>query len=155
MGLLNTFKSDKKNDGGFTLIEITIVIALIIIIFGFGLTISFDSYRKDYLKTERDTLISILQKARGESINNINDIPHGFYFDGTDYVLFEGFSYDSRDVSQDLKIAKNPSITIDGLKEVIFEQLSGNANSVGDITLNNGIDPTISININQEGRINW
>ena len=146
-----------KSDRGFTLIEITLVIALIIIIFGFGLTVSFDSYRKDYLKAERDTLISVLQKARNESINNLNNTPHGFYFDGTDYILFEGSSYTDplRDTSKDLKIVKNPSITIGGLTEVVFEQLDGNANPVGDITLNDGINPVISININQEGRINW
>jgi len=140
---------------GFTLIEITLVIALIIIIFGFGLTISFDSYRKDNLKAERDTLISVLQKARNESINNLNNTPHGFYFDGTDYILFDGSSYASRDASRDLKIVKNPSITIGGLTEIVFEQLDGNANPIGDITLSDGINPVISININQEGRINW
>jgi Tfp pilus assembly protein FimT len=158
MESLNIFKSDKsffilpKSGTGFTLIEITLVIALIIIIFGFGLTISFDSFRKNYLKTERDTLISVLQKARGEAINNVNDTQHGFYFDGTDYVLFEGSSSPG---TQELKITKNPSITISGLTEVVFEQLSGDANSVGDIILSDGINPAVTININQEGRINW
>ncbi len=155
MELHNISISGKFSGRGFTLIEILLVITLVALIFAFSSALGFDSFRRNYLKTEQDTLVSILQKARSQAINNINNKKHGFYFNGTDYVIFEGDSFVSPQ-PQDLVIQKNPSITITpgSLTEVVFDQLTGNANPVGDIVLSDGIS-SITISINQEGRINW
>ncbi len=150
MELPNISKLDKK---GFTLIEILLVVSIIAMIFAFTVALGFDSYRRNSLKTERDTLISILQKARSQAINNVNNTKHGFYFNGTEYIIFEGDSFISPQ-PQDLMVQKSSSITTSGLNEIIFDQLTGNASPTGEIVLSDGISST-TISINQEGRINW
>jgi prepilin-type N-terminal cleavage/methylation domain-containing protein len=153
---------DKFSGRGFTLIEILLVISLIALIFSFTVALGFDSYRRNSLKTERDTLVSILQKARSQAINNIDDSRHGFYFDGTNYIVFAGDSFDPLTVANDLVVKKNPSIEvivnvsteINGLKQIVFNQLTGNIDQTASLVLSDGISSS-TISINQEGRINW
>jgi prepilin-type N-terminal cleavage/methylation domain-containing protein len=140
---------------GFTLVELLIVIALFAMILSLGLVIGFDSYRRDTLIGERNTLISAMQKARSQAINNIGDKSHGFYFDGSNYVVFKGNSYATRDASEDLVIPKNPSIIISGMAEVVFGQLTGDASPASyNIVLTDGVSSS-TISVNGEGRINW
>ena len=128
--------------------------ALFAMILGFGLITGFDSYRRDALKAERNTVISLLQKARSQAINNVNDSKHGFYFDGTNYIVFVGDSFASRTVDNDLVVKENPSILISGLTGIIFDQLTGDTTQTGNLFLSDGISAS-TISINQEGRINW
>jgi type II secretory pathway pseudopilin PulG len=140
---------------GFTLIELLVVMGLFIMILGLGIAIGFDSYRRDTLIAERNTLVSALQKARSKAVNNINREKHGFYFDGTNYFVFEGTSSALRISAQDLIIPKNPSITMSGSAEVVFEQLTGNASPTPyNIFLTDGISSS-TISVNEQGRINW
>jgi len=151
MGLLSTSTLNKK---GFTLIEIILVMTLLVMVLGFGLITGFDSYRRDALRAERNTVISVLQKARSQAINNVNNSKHGFYFDGTNYIVFEGTSSDSRISEKDLLIPKNSVITATGSVEIVFDQLMGNTVQTGDFILSDDTSST-TISINQEGRINW
>jgi prepilin-type N-terminal cleavage/methylation domain-containing protein len=144
-----------KNSAGFTLLELLIVMGLFAIILSFGLAIGFDSFRRDTLKTERTNLVSALQKARSQAVNNIDNNMHGFYFDGANYIVFEGTSFATRDTSRDLFIPRNSTISLSGLPHgVVFEQLSGDATPAGVIVLEDGISST-TISINEEGRIEW
>jgi Tfp pilus assembly protein FimT len=142
-----------KKNLGFTLIEIITVISLTVMVFGFSAALGFDAFKRNYLKTEQSTLISVLQKARSQAINNVNNSKHGFYFNGTDYIIFEGDSYGSNP-PMDFIVEKNFSIIFGGLTEVVFDQLSGKASPAGEMTLSDGVS-VITISISSEGRINW
>lgn len=140
---------------GFTLIELLVVMGLFLMILSLGLVIGFDSFRRDSLIAERNTLISALQKARSQAMNNIGDNGHGFYFDGTNYMIFEGESFVLRKISQDLIIPRNSSISISSLAEVVFGQLTGNATPTPyNIILSDGVSSS-TISVNEAGRIEW
>ena len=70
-----------KNYSGFTLIEMLVSMGIIILIAGFGLFLSMDFYRGYLFHYEKDLVISILQKARSQSLANIDEKPHGVYID--------------------------------------------------------------------------
>jgi prepilin-type N-terminal cleavage/methylation domain-containing protein len=146
-----------KRNSGFTLIELLIVMGLFVMILSLGLVIGFDSFRRDSLIAERNTLISALQKARSQAVNNIGDSAHGFYFTGANYVIFEGTSSVWRNESQDFFIPKNSSISVSAsdLAGVVFSQLSGDATPTPyEIIISDGISSS-SVSVNEEGRINW
>jgi len=160
-----------KDSQGFTLIEILIVIMLLGIMFMLGLFISFDFYRNYSFRSEKDNIISILQKARSESLNNINQRRHGIHFTNTGkYIIFECnstipqcYTYADADKSKDIIIESTYNITISGTPfDVVFEQLSGSyctnmacsTASPLSINISDGIN-SYSININSEGRIDW
>ena len=153
--------SMKQN--GFTLVEILIVIAIVTIILGLSLFLSMDFYKSYSFHSEKNVIVSILQKARSESMNNINQTPHGVYFDNTSglkYILFEGSSYDSASTSN-IEIDSSFGISLDSPTlpfSIVFDQLSGDCSSCGssgiDIVSSQG-SSAFDININSEGRITW
>ena len=120
---------------GFTLIEVVIVMALVVLVAGFGLFVSMESYRGYSFRTERDNLIGTLQEARSEAVNNMcfgasctDGRAHGVHIGVNQYVLFQGESYASRDASADEVItarynglaAEAPSFT-----DIVFSRLAG------------------------------
>lgn len=153
MKFLRVLVLENKNCG-LTFIEIIIVIAILTILASLGLIFGIDFYKNYGLDAERNIVLSILQKSRGQAQNNINQSPHGIYFQSDNYVLFQGASYTSRNSIYDQIIPKNPAINVSGLSEIVFEQLNGRPQIIGDIVLDNA-KRSLTISINNEGGINW
>ncbi len=162
MALHKTF-NDKRvsSTRGFTLIEVLIVLTLITMIAGLSLFFNIDMYRGDSFRAERNILVVALQTARADALNNINQKKHGVAINPTGYegyVVFEGNNFASSEPNTRKEIPASYGIELDALSpdEVVFSQLSGNANFEGEIIL---IDPlrnaSATIAINNEGKIGW
>ena len=144
----------KNKIRGFTLIEILIVIALIGFIISLGNVVNIDFYSREVRLSEQATLISILQKARSDAMNNIHTTSHGVHIDNDTYTFFEGTNYNSNE-STNQAIKRNPNITISGLENIVFEQLSGNTENTGTIILEDTNNIEKFINIKANGLIDW
>ena len=70
MRLRNTCKL-RNSQSAFTLIEMVVVMAIISLIGTFTAFVSIDSYRGYAFRSERDTLVASLERARSQSINNM------------------------------------------------------------------------------------
>ncbi len=154
-------KISVKNNSGFTLMEVLITLGLIAIVAIVISVVDINNFRGDSFKSEVGTIGTSLQTARANSFNNINQKKHGVAFNPAGfngYVIFEGGTYATRDTAQDVFIASSYILNFSPASptEVVFDQLSGNANYNGDITLS---DPqrgvSTVININNEGKIAW
>ncbi|OGM89353.1 hypothetical protein A3J77_02240 [Candidatus Wolfebacteria bacterium RBG_13_41_7] len=139
---------------GFTIIELLIAMTIFVALGALGLFIGIDFYKSHGFNSERNLIISVLQKARNQSLTNINEVKHGVYLKNNEYIIFQGENYLSRDTVYDEVIKANQAITRGGLEEVVFEQLTGNPNITGNITMTNETRSSI-ISIQNEGRINW
>ena len=138
-----TFVRDYKM--GFTLIEILIALSILIILFALGLFISFDFYKSYSARSEKEVIVSTLQKARSESIDNISQTAHSVHFSNNP------LTYTLMPENLAISAAYNISITSPALPfDVSFTQLSGDSSSQT-IILSNGEN----ITINSEGRIDW
>lgn len=156
-----------KNNRGFTIIEMLIVVGLISIIGGLGLYLGFDSLRGYSFRSDRDVLVSTLQHARAEAIANVcrgdssvcsDGKPHGVKILSDKFVIFQGTSYATRDSAYDADIDFNHSTIFpsDGsLTEAVFNRLSGDVDTPGFITLNDSGTHESKIEINSEGQILW
>ncbi len=153
--------ANRGRRNGFTLIEILVVIGIAGILGSLLLFVDFNSYRGDAFRAEVSSLGAALQTARADALNNINEEKHGVAihpagYDG--YVVFEGASYVTRNISRDvpIKAVYGVTVSVSSPTEVVFDQLSGNANYDGDITFT---DPNRAMNailsINHEGKISW
>jgi prepilin-type N-terminal cleavage/methylation domain-containing protein len=144
-----------KTATGFTLMEILISISLLAILAGFGLTVSIDSYQSYNFYSQQELLVSLLQRARAQAMQNVNQVPHGLHIDSTasTYTLFQGADFINRDRPQDLIFAGNRSLNFSGITDVVFTQLSGTT-TAGSIIVKDSTHPKGIINLNDEGQIN-
>lgn len=151
---------------GFTLVEILIAVVILVVIFSFGLFISFDFYKSYSFHSEKSTIVSILQKARNQSLNNINESRHGVHFSAIPlhYILFECssscVSYPGS-ASSDIIIDPSYGISItDTPIDIVFDQLSGScvssncSSGEATITVSDGVR-SYNISVNSEGQIDW
>ncbi len=155
-----------KSGKGFTLIEVLIVIAILTLVLSLSMILSMDDYRGYSFRDERNKIIGLLEKSRSQAINNIcldiscdNGVSHGVYILNNTFTAFEGTSWSTRHPAQDEITEINKTITISGVNEVVFSQLSGDATTtpktISDITLTDISGHNSVITINTEGNISW
>ena len=156
----NRKKFYKDTQRGITLIEILVVIAMFSIIAGFSLSMGVGDYSRTLGKNDVDTIVSQLGKARSQAMNNIclgspctEGKTHGFHIESNSFTVFQGNTYDPLDPLNETNAVGGGSTNISGLANVVFSQLSGNANTEGSILVTSGSGRSYSIDINSEGRI--
>lgn len=163
----------RRFSAGFTVLEIMMVMALLMILSSLGLFMSMESLRGGSFRNDRAAVISALQRARSLAVNNMcfggsstcNDgKPHGVYFNpgagGVTIFQIDAGKTDFNDRDEDADETINfDSRMTDALEEktIIFERLSGNsANATTTVvTITDGIGHTSEITVNSEGRIDW
>ncbi len=134
---------------------------------GVALIVSMDNYHAYAFRAERDTLVSLLEKARSQSMSNIclgvsgsctNGRPHGVHVSAGQYTVFQGQTYSTRDdVVDEVYPVRGVDVkTKSGsLSEVVFAQLSGDVLAPGYITLLNSDGHISTTTITSQGAIIW
>lgn len=147
----NTYNLNKR---GFTLIELVVVMGILAAIMSLGLLMSMDVYRGFSYRNERDVVVSMLQKARSRSMNNINQTPWGVCYVAPHYIVFKGTVCTPGSASNET-LPASPSAAIAGLylPGVVFTQLSGTTTATTTSITQNG--KTSAVSINYEGTIIW
>lgn len=122
----------KYKTSGFTLMEIIIVIAIITIISSIVL-FNLSNFRNEQdLKNTEMEIVSLLDKARQNTLSSVNSNNYSVHFEVDKAVLFSGSIYSALDSSNE-KINFNANISIpaiDGINlgvgsNVTFERLTG------------------------------
>lgn len=149
----------KPCGGGFTLLEILIVIAIIGLIAALGLFISMDVYRGFLHRSERDTIVSLLERARSHAMANIGGSAWGFCALGGNYVVFRGTDYPTGTVETSVAtssalVTNIPYCGPNPGDVIVFAQLSGTT-TPATISVQQGAAPAATITINDHGTILW
>lgn len=151
-----------RKQNGFTIIEIAIAVGIFALITAFSLVSGFQFYRTYAFNAQRDLIVSNLEKARNDSLDNFHQTSHGVCYDDSakNYVIFEGLSCAAGSNKQ--LVPGSPAVTITWPNDIVFKQLEGSTTldcnaSPGACTihLTDGIAHSIDIIINNEGRISW
>ena len=167
----NGASQDKKVSNsrkGFTLVEVLVILAILLVIIGLGLFLSFDFYKNYAFYSEGTTIVSILQKARSQSINNIDETRHGVHFATSPlkYIIFECksaipqcSSYTDADTAKDISMDSSYDVLLSGGVDIVFTQLEGSCvgcTTSPDTTITISHDSkSYNIKINGEGKIDW
>lgn len=139
---------------GFSLIEVIIVIAVLVVVSGFTLGVGSEFYNSRSLIAERDSLVALLRRARINAMNNTNQMDQGVFLGSSEYVIFQGNSYAGRNSAFDETFPRLGGVTIEGPTEVVFSALEGASNASGTIAIVSA-SGRAEISINYEGRISW
>lgn len=143
-----------RKGSGFTLIEVVLVIALLVLVFSFTLGVGSEFYFSQSLVAERDSLVNLLRRTRTRAMSNINQSDHGIFIDASQYIIFEGDSYASRDSELDETFPRTGGADIGGPAEIVFAALEGTSNVSDTISITTA-SGKVDISINYEGRIQW
>jgi Tfp pilus assembly protein FimT len=144
---------------GFTFFEILVVMGLCIVVGGFALFVSMETYRGSNFHADRNLLVAALQRARAQSMNNMcsgtctDGKPHGVkILSNNTITLFQGASYATRDNAYDSVFTMNVATTT-AVTEVVFTQLSGGATPA--MIVLTGSDKISTTTVSAEGQITW
>ena len=134
---------------GFTLVEILITLAILTFVVSLATVVDLNSFKTDTAQSERDKIVSILEKARSRAMANFYDSSHGVCYDSGNYIIFKGETCDPSSIET---IPASTDITIN-FPTVVFTRLTGDTTSAN-ISLTND-NKSLNIEINNEGTINW
>lgn len=142
---------------GFSMIEIMITIALLALLVALGLFMSMEAYRGATRRSERDVIVSMLERARSRAMANIDETSWSVCYDEdtVEYVIAKGSAcpvgaHDRVEANAGVAAASSFSSTF---PTVEFEQLTGNTTDETITVVQEGKNAVITTN--HEGRISW
>lgn len=139
---------------GFTLLELLLVMASIVIIAGFSIPL----WRNQLIKNDLDvavvTISQTLKRAQVLSRAVDGDIGWGVKVQSGSITLFKGNTYATRDTNFDETFSLQSTITPTGLSEVDYTKFSGLPGSIGTITLTTEQDNK-AITVNAKGMVSY
>ena len=115
-----------KKKNGFTLMELLIVLALLVIFSVATIPFGLNMYRSRILQEETETISSVLRRAQSNSILGKEDSSWGvvFFPEEETYTLFKGENFTEGDQSnQSFKIS--PGVSVEEVRKVVFEKHTG------------------------------
>ena len=133
-----------KHNNGFTLIEILLVIAVLIILLTMSIVALLPFQKQSDLQSSSQEIINALRRAQNRTLASENDSTFGVFIDTISsphrYTLFQGTTYASRDPSFDEISLLSESIEffvvdLGGGDEIVFDRLEGTTSQPGDITI--------------------
>ena len=140
---------------GLTILELLIVVSIMAILATI-IMLSFASFRNNSaLQTASEDTISILNKARGNTIASKDGYQYGVHFGTNDITLFRGTVFVSGDSSNevhtlDTAIQVGTIALSGGGSDVIFQKFTGKTDQYGTTTLQVASDSSKNVVINIE-----
>lgn len=146
----------KKSLTGFTLIELMIVVALIIMFSALTLPMSFSFFQEATLKDQVRNIENSLRKAQAMAITGRGDSSAGVKITQSECIIFEGESFEKRREEVDIIIPFPVTLSISGADEIVFQKSTGllafPPEEEVSITVTFG-DSSKEITINSQGKI--
>ncbi len=101
------------------------------------------------LKSSSEDIVSVLNKARSETLASLNSLQYGVHFEQNRIIIFSGTTYAANDASNEIINISSPGTisTISltgGATELYFNRLSGTASKTGSIVVSIGSNENLS-----------
>jgi prepilin-type N-terminal cleavage/methylation domain-containing protein len=129
-----------KRSRGFTLIEIVLALAIMLILAGIIL-ISFATLnRTQALDRDTETIVQVLRQAQSQTLTSKNAMQYGVHFASSTATLFSGSTYSANDAGNLVYTLKTSdlilNVSITGSStDVVFNRLTGETAQNGTILL--------------------
>ena len=131
-----------KHNNGFTLIEILLVIAVLIILLAMSIVFLQSSQKQSDLQSSSQEIISALKRAQNRTLASENDSTFGVFVDTISsphrYILFQGSTYIPSPLDEISFLSDSVEFSVvdlGGVDEIVFDRLEGTTSQPGDITI--------------------
>lgn len=143
MNLINTLNFNSRvkliRKRGFTVTEVIMVVALIVIISAISVNVFYSFREKKALDKDVDSIVSTIEKTKNMSLNRKNDSSYGLYFASSSITVFSGNSHltGNNILKYDLEsIVKISTTSLSfNATEIGFAKVTGLPNATGTIVL--------------------
>lgn len=146
-----------RNQSGFSIIELLIVIALLAIVATFSI-MSFIEYRD--FQASRATVVdinSLIKETKQKTISAETTGQFGLYFSTSSLTVFEGSVYSPTGINNKVYIFPNTNLKTnfsDSSNQIVFSRLTGEASATGTIDVGSvRLNSTTTITILGSGLI--
>lgn len=120
---------------GLTLIELIVVVAIVMILAAV-VTTSFSQFRNNkVLDTGVENALSLLAKARGNTLASKNALQYGVHFESAQMILFQGTTYSAGDSNNEVAALDSALEISSGTLNVVFQRLTGKTDQGGAVTV--------------------
>jgi prepilin-type N-terminal cleavage/methylation domain-containing protein len=143
------------NNGGFTLIEVLLSVAILTLLTGLSLPVYESFVRRNDLDLTAQTIASTIRRAETYARGVNEDSTWGVRFTSPTTTLFKGTTYATRDATYDEIVTIPNSMTMTGTSEVVFSKLSAIPNTTASIDLNSTTNDTRTITVNAGGAVEY
>lgn len=149
----NKFRPAKRKRG-FTLIEVLLVIAIVLVVGFFSAAFPIDFMSRMSVRDAQSGISAVLRKAQMYALSGREKSAWGAHYDsGTaTVVLFSGSSYSNRNNDLDEIIEINENIFVSDFDDVIFQSPGGVPDGARTITLSRDTE-TAHVSLNAEGAL--
>jgi prepilin-type N-terminal cleavage/methylation domain-containing protein len=145
----------KKNKKGFTLIELSLVVAIMSVVAGLSVPIYQSFQVKNSLDVTTNIIVQELRRAQTLAQSASEDSNWGVNASSGNIILFKGGDFSSRDTSFDETFDVSTAVSFSGVTEIIFSKIYGEPQPNGTITLTAANNDSKSIVINSKGMIEY
>ncbi len=148
MSEINLKNYTKKDKGGFTLMEILVVIGISALIL--TATITTFSAMGDMQSLDKDIEVaeSYLIRAKNQTVNARSGIQYGVHFASSTVTLFDGTVYSAGSSTNSVYRLSNKSeislIGLSGQSIVSFEEVTGKPSATGTVTFRLRSNPSVT-----------
>ncbi len=146
---------------GLTLIEILIVLSIAVVISSLVIG-GYSSFRRTVtLRQEAERVVSLISKARSNTLSSKNDLRYGIHFESNKLVMFSGDTYIDGAVTNETNFLE-PKVSISNIvfngggTDILFNRLDGTTLYPGyiELTIGGDLSSIKRISISSNGVIN-
>ena len=148
-----TQQSPLNKRAGFTIIEVVITVGIVAILLAITFPFLLNMLNRFDTRSDAQIFVALLREAQSRSFANKYELNHGVYIADSEFVLFAGDSFSSRDESLDEEYARSSAVSVTGGTEYVFSRKSGKTDAQSTNFSSGGLD--MAVETNSEGRINW
>jgi len=141
-----------RNKNGITIIEILIVVSIMAVIGASTAPLYSNFLVRTYFKDKTNELVSCLRTAQLNTISGKENSQWGVHISPSKIIMFKGSAYVDPGTAFDYQYDIPKSITI-SQKELVFNQLTGNASDATTITITSNAGESKTISINEVGTV--
>ena len=143
---------------GFTLIEIVIAIAIVIMLGSISLTSFRASRNVRDLSTSAQNVLETIRRAQSKTLAGENDSSWGVHIQSDRIILFEGINFSASTNTQNYPLPPSIHITnisLNGGNDIIFKRITGETDNIGTFILNVISSPehSFSVTVDPSGKI--